>query len=88
MWFSYEKNNMTNIFPLTADKVRSIQAINRKGGKPDSLQGFRAGESEKEPETAFVSAAGDESITRFDETKRKSKRRKNRRHGNGHKEEK
>ena len=84
MWFSYEKNNMTNIFPLTADKVRAIQAINRKGGKPDSLQGFRAGESEKEPETAFVSAAGDESITRFDEAKRKSRRHKNRRHGNGH----
>ncbi|MBP5302504.1 MAG: hypothetical protein J6Y88_04575, partial [Bacteroidales bacterium] len=82
MWFSYEKGNMTNIFPLTADRVRAIQALNRKGNKPDSLQGFRAPDTEKEPETTFVSAAGDESITRFDESKRK-KRRKGHRH-NGH----
>jgi cell fate regulator YaaT (PSP1 superfamily) len=82
MWFSYEKGNLTNIFPLTADRVRAIQALNRKGNKPDSLQGFRAAETEKEPETTFVSAAGDESITRFDESKRK-KRRKGHRH-NGH----
>ena len=82
MWFSYEKGNMTNIFPLTADRVRAIQALNRKGNKPDSLQGFRDIDNDKEPETAFVSAAGDESITRFDESKRK-KRRKGHRH-NGH----
>ena len=89
MWFSYEKNNMTNIFPLSADRVRAIQALNRKGNKPDSLQGFRAADTDKEPETEFVSAAGDESITRFDESKRKRRRKGHRHNGrNGHKEEK
>ncbi|MBR5735442.1 MAG: hypothetical protein IKX60_01410 [Bacteroidales bacterium] len=88
MWFSYEKNSLTNIFPLSPDNVRKIQALNKKGSKPESLRNFQEDDRRKdvEPEAEFVSAAGDESITRFDESKRKSRRRKSRKHG--HKEEK
>ena len=88
MWFSYEKNSLTNIFPLNIDQVRKVQAINRKGGKPDSLQSINSAAEEKETETAFVSAAGDESITRFDESKRKNNRRRKGRRNNGQREEK
>ena len=88
MWFSYEKNSLTNIFPLNIDQVRKVQAINRKGGKPDSLQSINSAAEEKEAETDFVSAAGDESITRFDESKRKNNRRRKGRRNNGQREEK
>ena len=86
MWFSYEKNSLTNIFALNIDQVRKVQAMNRKGAKPDSLQSINSTEADKEAETTFVSAAGDESITRFDESKRKSRRRKGR-HNHGSKKE-
>ena len=88
MWFSYEKNSLTNIFPLNIDQVRKVQAINRKGGKPDSLQSINSAAEEKETETDFVSAAGDESITRFDESKLKNNRRRKGRRNNGQREEK
>lgn len=71
MYFSYEQHSMINLFPLSGQRVRDIIAMNRKGIKPDSLKG-------KEPdnrETDFVSAVGDDSISRFDE-KRRSKRKK------------
>ena len=85
LWFSYEKNNLTNIFPLNAEQFRKIQAMNKKGIKPESLKNLNQ-ESAKEEETAFVSGSEDESITRFDEKKRKSRRRKGR-GNNGHKKE-
>ena len=86
MWFSYEKNSLTNIFALNIDQVRKVQAMNRKGTKPDSLQSINSVDDDKEAETTFVSAAGDESITRFDDAKRKSKRRKGRRNHGSKKE--
>ena len=86
MWFSYEKNSLTNIFALNIDQVRKVQAMNRKGAKPDSLQSINSSDGDKEAETTFVSAAGDESITRFDESKRKSRRHKGRRNHGSKKE--
>ncbi|MCF0163858.1 MAG: hypothetical protein HUJ92_01140 [Bacteroidales bacterium] len=68
MWFSYEKNNMSNMYPLNAEEVYDIIKKNRKGIKPDSLQGREQESSEPE----FVSAVGEDNINRFDEV-RKSK---------------
>ena len=62
---------MINLFPLSGQRVRDIMAMNRKGIKPDSLKDK---ESELH-ETDFVSAVGDDSISRFDE-KRRPKRKK------------
>jgi len=71
MYFSYEPHSMINLFALSGQRVRDIMAMNRKGIKPDSLK-----EKESEiRETDFVSAVGDDSISRFDE-KRRSKRKK------------
>ena len=69
MYFSYEKGNLANVYPLPAYEVREIIMMNRNGQKPESLR--------KEPEISapeFVSAVGDDSITRFDE-KRKTRRK-------------
>ena len=71
MYFSYEKNSLTEIYPLPAEEVKEIISMNRAGRKAASLKG---GVEVAMPE--FVTAVGDDSITRFDTPKkRKSKNR-------------
>ena len=65
MYFSYEKGSLADIYPLPASEVREIIMMNRNGRKPSSLKG--------EPEIIepeFVTAVGDDSISRFDEVRR------------------
>ncbi len=77
MWFSYEQNSMTNMFPLDAGRVKEIIRLNRKGVKVPDINPRK---EVKSPE--FMSAAGEESISRFDarsaEKGRSSKKQKNR----------
>lgn len=69
MYFSYEKGSLANVYPLDAAEVRDIIRMNRNGEKPESLK------TEPAPEMPeFVTAVGDDSITRFD-TPNKKKRR-------------
>lgn len=69
MYFSYEKGSLANIYPLDASEVREIIKMNRNGVRPESLK------TEPEPEIPeFVTAVGDDSITRFDTPKRKKNR--------------
>lgn len=71
MYFSYDKSSFANLFPLDASAVREIIKMNKNGIRPESLK------SDTEPTAPeFVSAVGDDSITRFDETKRKKKKHK------------
>jgi len=74
MYFSYEQGSFANLYPLDASEVREILKMNRAGERPESLK------SEPEPSSLeFVSAVGDDSITRFDESrKKKSSRHKSR----------
>ena len=70
MYFSYDPNSFASLFALPASDVRDIIRMNRNGEKPESLK--------TEPDVVapeFVSAVGDDSITRFDETRKKKKRR-------------
>ena len=70
MYFSYEKGSLANIYPLPASEVREIIMMNRNGRRPESLK--------TEPEISepeFVTAVGDDSISRFDEKRRGKKRR-------------
>ena len=62
MWFSYEQNSMTNMFPVEALRVKEILRMNARGVKCESLL---PDVQAKSPE--FVTAVGDDSITRFDE---------------------
>ena len=66
MYFSYEKGSLANTYPLDAAEVREIIKMNRNGIRPESLK------TEPEPEIPeFITAVGDDSITRFDTPKRK-----------------
>ena len=76
MYFSYDKGSDANLYPLDAAEVMEIIKMNRNGVKPESLR------SEPAPAApAFVTAVGDDSITRFDTPKRKKSR--SRKGGNG-----
>lgn len=74
MYFSYDKDSLVNIWPLTAPQVQDIINKNRQGIKPESL---KPNEDSSKQATDFVSAVGDDSITRFDKNKKSS-------HGHGH----
>lgn len=76
MYFSYEPGSMTNLYELTGHQVREIIEMNRGGVKPASLQDTNLDEKANE----FITAVGDDSITRFDEQRRKKGRHK---HGQG-----
>ncbi len=71
MWFSYEKGSLAKIYPLPASEVREIIMMNRNGQKPETLLPDVAPSA---PE--FVTAVGDDSISRFDEARKKKRRNK------------
>ena len=73
MYFSYDKNSDADLYALDAEEVRNILDMNRHGERPESLR------TEPEPVMPeFVTAVGDDSITRFDAPKRKRSRGKKR----------
>lgn len=79
LFFSYDKSSFASLYPLSAEQVKEIIRMNRNGQKAASLKGDLIPSA---PE--FVSAVGDDSITRFDNTSRKRKKRnRNRPRGNG-----
>ncbi len=71
MYFSYEKGSLAKMYPLPASEVREIIMMNRNGQKPETLL------PEAEPVAPeFVTAVGDDSISRFDEARKKKRRNK------------
>jgi len=73
LWFSYAKGSLENIYPLKPAEVKEIIRMNREGKKPDTL---KREEASSAPE--FVSAVGDDSISRFDQQRHRSSRNKRR----------
>ena len=71
MWFSYDPKSMSNLIALNNQQVREIISLNRKGIKAHSC--MKDNFADKSPE--FMSAAGEESISRFDNDKKKKKNR-------------
>ena len=73
MYFSYDSTSLANLYPLEASEVREIIKMNRNGIRPESLK------SDVEPAAPeFVTAVGDDSITRFDEARKRKKKKKHR----------
>ena len=71
LYFSYDKSSMADLYALTGDEVAEIIKMNRNGLKPESLR------SEPEITTPeFITAVGDDSITRFDKPRSGKPRRK------------
>ena len=76
MTFSTSKDSMSNLVTIPTSRVREILAINRNGGKVDSILG-----EEYEPQVEEPTYRTEEdSITRFDKAK-KRKKKKNRNKG-------
>ena len=71
MWFSYSQGSMINLRPLKAAEVKEIIALNRRGIKAPSIL-----EEPKEKVSEFMSAVGEDSISRFDNSKERGKRKK------------
>ena len=74
LYFSYVKGDLTNVYALSASEVREIIMMNRNGRKAESLKN-----TVDETGPDFISAVGDDSISRFDEVRSKSRRKKNKR---------
>ena len=80
MYFTYEKGSLASLYPLSAEEVKNIIALNKKGVRPETIKSEPVNE---EPE--FVTSVGDESISRFDDKKggKKKKHHHKRKGGNG-----
>ena len=77
MTFSTSKDSMSNLVTIPVSRVREILAVNRNGGKVDSILG-----EEYEPQVEEPTYRTEEdSITRFDKAK-KSRKKKNRNRNN------
>ena len=71
MYFSYDQSSFANLYALSAQEVWDIIRMNRNGVKAESLK------HEDEPVAPeFVTAVGDDAINRFDEARKRKKKRK------------
>lgn len=73
LYFSYDKNSLANLYPLSAHEVREIIKMNRNGVRPESL---KLSEETGGAAPEFRTAVGDDSISRFDNVSRKKKKKK------------
>ncbi len=76
MWFAYTEN-FANWHVLKIEQVKEIMTENREKRKVSSLEDYVT-ETVVEPEKDFNNAMGQESLTRFDQPKRKKKHNKKR----------
>jgi len=76
MWYCYDKEFM-NWHELPVAKVNEIIEANKKGQKVESLEAYAVEQAPKEQEI-YNNVVGQDSLTRFDQPKRKKSRNKNR----------
>ena len=76
MWYAYV-DNFANWHMLKIEKVKEIIALNKEQKKVAALEDF-AESATPAPETVFSNAVGQESLTRFDQPKRKKNNKKKR----------
>ena len=81
MTFSTSKDSMSNLVTIPTSRVREILAINRNGGKVDSILGEELEPQVEEP----TYRTEEDSITRFDKAKKRKKKSRNR--GNSDRDE-
>ena len=86
MWYCYDKEWM-NWHELSVEKVNEIIQANKKGEKVESLEVYAHEALPKEKE-AFSNVVGQDSLTRFDQPRRKKSRKRNRGASNRRKNQK
>jgi hypothetical protein len=81
MWFTFDPRNPINQIAVPVARVKQIIELNRKGEKAEFLA-----ENNHIPSAMpdFISSAGEDSITRFDRSKKRHDRSRN---GQGHAKE-
>lgn len=76
MTYSYKKDDIPTFVELSVDRVKEIIELNKKGIKPDTLEGdVEVVETEYIPD--YENVVGQESLTRFDKKKKKKKHNNN-----------
>ena len=86
MSFSSAPNSLTNLITLPIERVREIISLNRRGIKVDQLVSENGTPIEHEPD--YVNVIGEDSITRFDKSKKRRGGRNKNRNERGEKAEK
>ena len=81
MTFSTSKDSMSNLVTIPTSRVREILAVNRNGGKVDSILGEEFEPQVEEP----TYRTEEDSITRFDKAKKRKKKNRNRHGSEEHK---
>jgi len=76
MWFSYF-DSIANWHVLTIEQVKEIISNNKKGIPVTALEDYAVNNVVEEEKTVFSNAMGQESLTRFDQPKKKKKKRFN-----------
>lgn len=77
MTYSSSKQLAANLVTLPVERVKEIIEMNKKGIKPDTLEGEKQ-ESMEVPKDDYRNVVGQDSLTRFDKAKKKKKRHKHR----------
>ena len=77
MTYSSSKQLAANLVTLPVARVKEIIEMNKKGIKPDTLEGEKQ-ESMEVPKDDYQNVVGQDSLTRFDKAKKKKKRHKHR----------
>jgi cell fate regulator YaaT (PSP1 superfamily) len=77
MWFAYT-DSFANWHVLKIDQVKEIIALNKEKKRATSLEDYALEITSSEPEKDFNNAMGQESLTRFDQPKKKKKSNKRR----------
>ena len=78
MWYSFSKDEGAVLVPISVDRVKEIQAQNKKGIKVKDLK-IEGGENLPKKELDFHNPIGTDSVTRFEDNKRNHKKHKKRR---------
>ena len=77
LWYSFDSRSGINTVPVSVERVKEIQEMNKKGQKPDSLVDEARVIAGSEP--SFDNVIDEESLTRFEKRsgrKKKSKRKR------------
>lgn len=77
MWYSFGKEEAINLTAVPVERVKEIMQLNKQGIKPKNLVDT-SNEKPVEKALDFSNPVGDDSITRFEESRRSKKKNKNR----------
>lgn len=76
MWFAYT-DNFAHWHVIKAEQVKEIIALNKQKTRVSSLEDYALEAEKPEVEKTFQNAMGQDSLTRFDQPKKKSKNNNN-----------